>query len=290
MLRDAEGIGAEQRAYAAALDEFDRLGAMDDEDAFEAIFGLWSLRISWPGGHHESDRDTDMAAFDAWVRERFATLPVTNSLRWRYRLRAAEINDYAALLREYPSLVDELATQRPSDDPELVRARLRLLSMEVAAAIDGRALGGGHGHVTYTDEELARKWRALLPSAEALVETLTRVQGVADAQTVSARLWHAYVAGFDARWKWIEAARVDAALPRRDARGAMRVDLVDAEFDPPPEVQALFDDLARDVAAISGPSATKIEQIRDGFESVRRGERRGAWWTSAKSEPAEPAK
>lgn len=270
LIQSQQEVLAAIAPYADALDEFAALGELEDPAAIRAAVELSGQPIAWPG-REGNDDPTAMRSFHQLVAELVATLPRDDPLRWRYRFRNAELQNWVGILADYPALIAELSLQRSADDPDLLRVRTRFLQFEVAAAVEGRAnqdAGESVGTPRLLDRELAAKWRALEATGAALVADNTRALGSTHTLTLTARLWHAQAAGFNARAKWVAEASDEVD----------REDRATARFDAPPEICALFEDLEREVEAIGGSAVFKAEEVRIALTAVRNGEGLGAWW------------
>jgi len=169
--------------WRAALDELADTDALDTSTALLARVRLWRIREPWPKGipHEQLDRDIDASMQGA---------PLGEIEHWNYQLRKAEIQNWIAVLRDYPRALAECEAALGEEHPVVARARIRMLAFNVMAAIDSRTESWGDSVLLWvTDEELDQHWRSTEADADRAVEQCSRVFGPRHVQTLSARVW-----------------------------------------------------------------------------------------------------
>ncbi len=193
--------------WRAALDELADADALGTRTALLARLRLWRIRETWPDGmlHEQFDREIDKA---------MAGAPLGQIEQWNYQLRKAEIQNWIAVLRDYPRALAECEAALGSEHPVVVRGRNRMLAFSVMAGIDSRTESWGDSiQLWVTDEELREHWRATEAHADRAVEQCTRVFGPTHPQTLSARVWQmaarGHVRGASATYESYRALRED---------------------------------------------------------------------------------
>jgi serine/threonine protein kinase len=169
--------------WRAALDELADADALGTRTALLARLRLWRIRETWPDGmpHDQLDREIDEAMSDA---------PLGPIEHWNYQLRKAEIQNWIAVLHDYPRAIAECEAALGQEHPVVVRGRNRMLAFSVMAAIDSRTASWGDSiQLWVTDDELREHWRATEAHANRVVEQCSRVFGPMHVQTLSARVW-----------------------------------------------------------------------------------------------------
>lgn len=225
--------------WRAALEELAELGSLGCNTARMARLRLWRIREAWPPG-------TSIESFDAQVDADMSHEHVDELERWSYRLRRAEIQGWAAVLRDYPRELAECEAALGTLHPLVVRSRNRLLDFEVDAAIESRrGVSDADRALWPTDDALKDQWRRACELAARVVADCAEVFGPLHRQTLSARACQLMAEG---QLRGPESASESYATLRADA-----------------------------VAAL-GDSAGLVREIDRVWEAVQAGYGSGRWW------------